>query len=79
MREVQREKGDLPYLSSNYIATTSQTRINNEQQKGEMGRQWTGSEMGKKIKENKYPGVVPDTHQQWGNLRLFSLVFPSVR
>ena len=29
--------------------------------KGEMGRQWTGSEMGKKIKENEYPEVVPLT------------------
>ena len=61
MREVQREKGDLPYLSSNYIATTSQTKINNEGHKGEMGRQWTGSEMGKKLKENEYPRVVPLT------------------
>ena len=25
-----KRKGDLPYLSSNYIVTTSQTRINNE-------------------------------------------------
>ena len=29
--------------------------------KGEMGRQWTGSEMGKKIKENGYTEVVPLT------------------
>ena len=32
-----------------------------KQHKGEMGRQWTGSEMGKKIKENEYPEVVPLT------------------
>ena len=29
--------------------------------KGEMGRQWTGSEMGKKVKGNGYPEVVPLT------------------
>ena len=67
MREVQREKGDLPYLSSNYIVTTSQTKIDNEViMKGEMGRQWTGSEMGKKIKEKEYPEVVPLTRSLCG-------------
>ena len=33
-----------------------------KQHKGEMGRQWTGSEMGKKIKEKEYPEVVPLTN-----------------
>ena len=33
-----------------------------KQHKGEMGRQWTGSEMGKKMKENEYPEVVPLTN-----------------
>ena len=48
MREVQREKGDLPYLSSNYIVTTSQTKINNEAtQKGRwvdsgLDQKWEG-------------------------------------
>ena len=30
-----------------------------KQHEREMGRQWTGSEMGKKIKGNGYPQVVP--------------------
>ena len=50
MREIQREKGDLPYLSSNYIVTISQTRINNEVTwKG----RWVDSRLDQKWERNK--------------------------
>ena len=64
MGEVQREMGDLPYLSSNYIDTTSQTKINNEATQGGDGQTVDWIRNGKKIKENEYPEVVPLTHSK---------------